>query len=507
MAPVVDGIFAFLDISGHLPSFTTNLISNPFGVGNPEDAMSDTTHLHHGRHPSEQANRESPISSNSTTSKKQENPSFELETNLDEVAAPAPAYDRSEKFIRRQQYRENQCSQNTQPEGDPEQPVAAVKHHEKSKAKRFPYGFLRMTYIVSYLIMFSFVGTILRMATETLSFYPGTPVNTSVLWANVGGSLIMGFLSEDKELFHFKEVDAEFDNDTDCETHLMAHKKTVPLYVGLTTGFCGSLTSFSTFIRDVFLALSNDLPVPSGPYSDVSLFTTGPAGAAAPNGGFDFMAILAVLFTEIGLSLVGLILGAHIAIFLTPWTPRLPKWWLQKVVDPLIIPLSGFSWISFICLLILLPQEQRNISLWSPEIWRGPILFSLIFAPVGCLARFFLSLHLNRRIASFPLGTFTANVGGVMVLGMAYSLQRASISSTALGGGSFSGCQVLEGIIDGFCGCLTTVSTWVLELTDLRKRHAYIYGGLSLAVGLCMLVIEIGSLKWTRGFATPICFQ
>lgn len=94
-----------------------------------------------------------------------------------------------------------------------------------------------------------------------------------------------------------------------------------------------------------------------------------------------------------------------------------------------------------------------------------------------------------------------------MVLGMAYTLQRASISSSALGGGSFIGCQVLEGIIDGFCGCLTTVRTWVLELSNLRRRHAYTYGAVSMAVGLCLLIIEIGSLKWTRGFVTPICFQ
>ena len=90
-----------------------------------------------------------------------------------------------------------------------------------------------------------------------------------------------------------------------------------------------------------------------------------------------------------------------------------------------------------------------------------------------------------------------------MVLGMAYSLQRVSTSSSALGGGSFDGSQVLEGIINRFCGCLTTLSTWVLELTDLRRQHAYTYGSLSVAVGLCMLVIEIGSLKWTHGFATP----
>ena len=30
------------------------------------------------------------------------------------------------------------------------------------------------------------------------------------------------------------------------------HKKTIPLYIGLTTGFCGSFTSFSSFARAFF---------------------------------------------------------------------------------------------------------------------------------------------------------------------------------------------------------------------------------------------------------------
>lgn len=69
-----------------------------------------------------------------------------------------------------------------------------------------------------------------------------------------------GFLSEDKEFFRSKEVDDEIDDHAECTTRLMAHKKTVPLYIGRTTGFCGSLTFLSTFIRDVFLALANDPP-------------------------------------------------------------------------------------------------------------------------------------------------------------------------------------------------------------------------------------------------------
>ncbi len=49
-----------------------------------------------------------------------------------------------------------------------------------------------------------------------------------------------------------------------------------------------------------------------------------------------------------------------------------------------------------------------------------------------------------------------------------------------------------SGIEDGFCGCLTTVSTWVAELAALRRRHAYIYGATSFLVALALMVAIMG---------------
>ncbi|ODM19958.1 hypothetical protein SI65_04944 [Aspergillus cristatus] len=164
--------------------------------------MSETTRLHRGRHTPEQVNHESPGSTPSpsrATSRQRETPLSEPDTNLDEVAAPPPIFDRSEKSIRHGQYLENQHSPNTQLET--EQPVVAVKHDENSKAEQYRSKFLRMTYIVSYLIMSSFVGTMLRMVIESLTFYPGTPVNTSVLWANLGAALSWDFLVKTKNYF------------------------------------------------------------------------------------------------------------------------------------------------------------------------------------------------------------------------------------------------------------------------------------------------------------------
>ncbi|OGM51059.1 hypothetical protein ABOM_000039 [Aspergillus bombycis] len=442
-------------------------------------------------------------------------------SNLNEVAGPPPVYDPSEQSVRLKDYLEHQPERSAQisPRDARNEPVGPddVQSPDETLHEKHPKPgriskFLQTTYIVSYLVLFSMVGTLLRVVIECLTFYPGTPVNTSVLWANVGGSTIMGFLSEDQELFHFESVKSSLpghvrNDPPQRAAHIKAHRKTVPLFIGLTTGFCGSLTSFSTFMRDAYLALSNNPVVPAGSYDEVSLFASGSASLKSPNGGFSFMSILAVLFTEIGLSLAGLFLGAHLAVGLSPWTPSLPQVWLRKYVDPLSAILAWPLWILAICLVVLLPQAHGATTLWSPNIWRGPFLFSLVFAPIGCLSRFYLSLKLNSRIIGFPLGTFTVNIVGTMVFGMAYSVQHATVSTSPLTIGGITGCEVLEGIMDGFCGCLTTVSTWVLELSDLRRRHAYIYGSVSVAVALCFLVVEIGSLQWTQGLATPVCFR
>ena len=442
----------------------------------------------------------------------------EVETDY-EIAALSPVFDPPENPVQ-----QNECFNNmgphrsdnpNQPEYElaaPRQTVGTVDRTESQKRHRSSQ--LRSkAYIISYLIFFAALGTLTRLVIETLTFYPGTPVTTSTLWANVAGSLVMGFLSEDHELFRsgaprVSTTDHEAGNKATRKAHISAHKKTIPLYIGLTTGYCGCLTTFSTFMRDTFLAISNNLPYPLAPYVDISLFQSMPPSVAkAPNGGFSFMAVLAVLITEIGLSMAALFTGAHLAIFTKPWVPTVPYRILRERFDPLMMVLAPLLWVLIICLSILLPRSPAKAALWSSSIWRGPFLYSLAFAPVGCLIRFVISVNLNRRIPSFPLGTFIANISGTMILGMAFSLQHASLNSSSFGGGSIAGCQVLQGIIDGFCGSLTTVSTWVLELSDSKRRHAYVYGIVSVATALALFVIEVGSLRWTKGFSTPSCFS
>ncbi|KAB2581324.1 Fluoride export protein 1 [Lasiodiplodia theobromae] len=341
----------------------------------------------------------------------------------------------------------------------------------------------------------------------------------------------MGFLAEDRNLFReewgtpaFFPATKSRGGDEEMAKLLseakFAHgrvKKTIPLYIGLATGFCGSFTSFSSFIRDVFLALSNDLPAPfNHPY---------PSGATRPghgttvsrNGGYSFMAIIAVIATTVGLCLSAYTFGAHLALALEPVTPTLPFRFTRRFLDRAVVAIAWLAWLGAIFMTIWPPdrpggpQASSSSSSWDDETWRGQALFACVFAPLGCLLRFYASIKLNGLIPSFPLGTFAVNIFGTAVLGMAFDLQHvpldnySSRAASMVGGGRL-GCQVLEGVMDGFCGCLTTVSTWIAELTSLgRLRNAYFYGLTSVAVGLALLVVVMGSVRWTIGFDAVAC--
>lgn len=357
-------------------------------------------------------------------------------------------------------------------------------------------------YTISYLIFFSIWGTLARLGLQSLTFYPGAPVVFSELWANVAGTFIMGFLSEDRRLFAAEwgneAIPEPTDDPADHRQAKARHgkvKKTIPLYIGLATGFCGSFTSFSSFMRDIFLSLSNDLKSPiNHPYPanlpPPSFSTTLPR-----NGGYSFLAICATIIITIATCFAALKVGAHLALALHPWTPTLPFRLTRRILDPVFVFLAFGTWIGAVIMAAIPPHNA----------WRSQALFACVFAPLGALIRYYVSLYMNPMNPHFPLGTFTVNIFGTAVLGMAFDLQHVQLSSTGLVGGSLVGCQVLQGIMDGFCGCLTTVSTWIVELDSLARGKAYVYGGGSVVAGMGLLLIVMGSVRWTLGWQDLLC--
>lgn len=364
-------------------------------------------------------------------------------------------------------------------------------------------------YTVSYLIFFSILGTLARMGLQALTLYNGAPVVFSLVWPNFGGSMFIGFLTEDRSLFRepwgspveFPDHDASQDSFTEAKKPHGTVKKTIPLYIGLATGFCGSFTSFSGFMRDSFLAMSNVLAAPTY-HPGIS-----PASSAitSRSGGLSFMAFLAVLITTICLSVSAVSIGAHVALFLSPITPTIPFRVTRRIIDPLMVFVAFGTWLGAVFMTIFPPDRFSH----HPDRWRSQALFPIVFAPPGCLLRYYLSIHLNGIAPSFPLGTFASNIFATMISAMAYDLQHTSIAGAG-GTGSptyhdLISCQVLQGTMDGFCGCLSTVSTWVAELKGLRTKHAYTYGVVSVAVAWVVLVIELGSVRWSIGFSAIVC--
>lgn len=424
------------------------------------------------------------------------------EQGLNEEEAPAPIQgsDRSSSW-RREDTLESR-----------EKKSSAKAAHDPYKTRKSTFA--TKLYTASYLIFFAIWGTLARLGVQWLTFYPGAPVVISNLWANFAGTLLMGYLAEDQSLFkdewgrgkrsHDGKSQAKL-NEEEKAARKSAHgkvKKTIPLYVGLTVGFCGSFTSFSTFMRDTFFALANEVATPVNHPTDRSH-----ASETVPrNAGYDFTALVAIVLLTLGMTFFALYAGAELALALQRSTPALPFHFVRKILDRIMVFLGFGCWFGAIVMTIWPPDRlggPDGVMRGTSEHWRSEALFACCFAPAGCLLRYWASVKLNSLIPWFPLGTFAVNMFGTAVLAMCYDLQHVSIGGTV--GGTLLGCGALQGIEDGFCGALTTVSTWIVELHSLRKRHAYLYGAASILVGFCLTVVIMGSVAWTIGFSSAIC--
>ncbi|KAH8901893.1 hypothetical protein BR93DRAFT_858832, partial [Coniochaeta sp. PMI_546] len=377
--------------------------------------------------------------------------------------------------------------------------------------------FKTSVFISANLVVFSILGTLARLGLSALTAYTAGPVRFGSLWPNFAGSLILGFLSEGAELFHHpraarslsreapnakNDSDRRSPSDTEDSVGGTQEKEVpvaagtplpVPLYIGLATGFCGSLTSYSAFMRDSFETLAGMLG----------------SATPRPSPGQDIMSVATVIIATLGLSAAGMKFGAHVAIFINRYERKLSKR-AMHATDWILVILGVGLWAGAVIMAILPPDRPSgpvgSAESSRQETWRGQALFSLIFAPLGCLLRFAASTRLNNRIVGFPLGTFCVNMFGTLLLTVVWDLQRLPNRGIAANiGGDLIACQVLQGIEDGFCGCLTTVSTWILELSSLRRRHAYRYGIASIVTSLVIVIIVMGCVTWTLGLRQPVC--
>ena len=102
--------------------------------------------------------------------------------------------------------------------------------------------------------------------------------------------------------------------------------------------------------------------------------------------------------------------------------------------------------------------------------------------------RWQLGLKLNALYPQLPLGTLSANLIGGYIIGLAasYSVQHPNLSPEW---------RLL--IMTGFCGGLTTFSTFSLEVVNLLQQDKFIWAMVNISTQV------LGSLLMTfLGFAT-----
>jgi fluoride ion exporter CrcB/FEX len=121
-----------------------------------------------------------------------------------------------------------------------------------------------------------------------------------------------------------------------------------------------------------------------------------------------------------------------------------------------------------------------------PASYRHQATAALLFSYPGTLTRYLLAITTNNRYKNIPIGTLLANLFGTTLLGVFFVLQRLTnpVSDRA--------CSLLQGLSDGYCGCLTTVSTLAAEIFVLGFKRGSWYLFLSWAGGQLLLLIVLG---------------
>ncbi|MDE2585765.1 MAG: fluoride efflux transporter CrcB [Betaproteobacteria bacterium] len=121
-------------------------------------------------------------------------------------------------------------------------------------------------------------------------------------------------------------------------------------------------------------------------------------------------------------------------------------------------------------------------------MWK-PVLVISLGAALGALLRWQLGVRLNALLPGMPPGTLVANIVGGYIVGLAaaYFLQVPELSP-----------QWRLFVITGFCGGLTTFSTFSAEVISLLQegRTVWALGTIATHLGGSLLSTLAGLSTW-----------
>jgi CrcB protein len=213
--------------------------------------------------------------------------------------------------------------------------------------------------------------------------------------------------------------------------NLVSHMPLV--YHSLAAGFCGSLTTFSSWIYAIMK-----------PGSDWS----------------------AELITGLTVPFISLLFGKDLASFTLKSLSQSegPKDWQHRLDSYFVI----FFAAAVVAVMVTLGVTRAVESAYLIECALGPL---------GALTRAVLAFTMNGKVlAHFMIGTFVANVIAVLIVGALSSCRDEN--------------EWCEYSIVGIAGSLSTVSSWALDTVKIyskTRRWAYCYCILSVGCSVALM--------------------
>ncbi|XP_024161481.1 fluoride export protein 1 isoform X4 [Rosa chinensis] len=330
---------------------------------------------------------------------------------------------------------------------------AIVRDEEKNQIMLVgnTYGSLHVQVLTRYLLQKLFGPRVAGVTSDQTILYLDLP-------SNMVGSFLMGWCG------------VVFKADISYRSDFLA--------IGLTTGYLGSVTTFSGWNQKM-LELSVE-----GHW----------------------------VFAGLGF-LIGLFLAAYSIIFGVE---------TSKCFRQLLVRSSGYgvassrkSWrvdslkrhlaVLAVCLLLLaglwsmsgiLMRQEFNSSSSETQLW-----LACIIGPLGVWVRWFLA-RLNGRglgktglLKWVPFGTLIANVSAACIMAALATVKREVNTKT---------CDIVAtGIQFGFLGCLSTVSTFIAEFNAMRESkypwRAYIYATVTICTSFCLGTLIYSVPVWAKG--------
>lgn len=382
--------------------------------------------------------------------------------------------------------RRNTVSEDIEVASIPVEPAPETVHEEYEEEEPLLPVYTFVGPAILSLVFFSMIGVLVRVYLMRLFTYDKNPVY-GLIWVQMVGCFLMGIAMRTKGVL----------------LHLSPS-----LNLGYTTGLCGSITTFSTWHLGIFQEFFN---TNEGHHSRFKNFLGG----------------MSVLVTTMGCSIaairLGQMVGDEIRIACDLYfqnrahkdntqltrvatrdldnrtSSRHDGWlgWDKWEWVDLMLVICGIAGVVATCLVIAMAVRTRSVSI------------ALLFGPVGTLLRWRLSaLNLQRpqlwlfpkSMHWMPAGTLIANVFGTAILAIVHILQTGAVIAP-----SWATCYALAALADGFCGCLTTVSTFAAEINTLSSRRAMLYFGISTVVAQSLFILIAGIYYKTATVDYSIC--